>query len=65
MIGAPVNRYSATAYHEGDHQHMLVRFNGPVNGQSHLAVLGSLMQGLSQHGIRQLSRIKPLMMQQA
>jgi len=44
---------------------MLVRFNGPVNGQSHLAVRGELMQGLSQHGIRQLSRIKPLIMQQA
>jgi len=43
---------------------MLVRFNRPVNGQAHFAVLGELMQGLSQHGIRQQPRIKPLMMQQ-
>ena len=42
---------------------MLVRFNRPVNGQAHFAVLGELMQGLSQHGISQQPRIKPLMMQ--
>jgi hypothetical protein len=44
---------------------MLVRFHGSVHGQAHLAMVGSLMEGLSQHGIRHLSRIKPRSMPQA
>ena len=46
VIGAPVNRYRATADNEGDHEQMLMRFNGPVNRQSHVTVLRELMQGL-------------------
>jgi len=45
-IGTPINRYGPTAHNERDHEQMLVVFNGPINGQAHLAVLGELMQGL-------------------
>jgi hypothetical protein len=40
LIGAPVNRHSATAHHERDPKQMLIRFNRPVNGQAHFAGLG-------------------------
>ena len=63
VLGAPGQRDSAPAHTEGDHQPMRVRCHRPVNRPSHFAVLGSLMQGLSQHGIRQQPRSKPLMMQ--
>jgi hypothetical protein len=64
VIGAPVDGHGTPADNERDDEQMLVPFDRPVDGQPDGPMRRQLDEGWQEHGIRQMARLQPCIVQE-
>jgi hypothetical protein len=64
VIGPPIDGHGASAHNQRDDQQVLVRFDGPVDGQPDGAMGRELDEGLQEDGVSQVPGLQSFVMEQ-